>query len=259
MKQVFNTCMLSLVILTSSFLPASLMAQADKWVPRVVPDHVAGFSFHRPQLGGIFRVGLQKGNDSFWLGERDGLVEKEENGALVYTMKDPWTGGTLQLHAARLSTTDGLVMQVEASGMADSVLLIWSFGGCYDQKVAQTEALRLLPDYCKDNVFSVEGNAFTAYYGTTMDLKLMMGVVPSGGEIRLSDARQQEKPLLFFQSGKKTDAPALTGRYLLKNGKKTYFCLYVQNAKADYNYYMLPELFRKESSGNQQTDKLIKQ
>jgi len=259
MKQVFNTCILSLVILTSSFLPASVTAQESGWAPRVVPDHAAGFSFHRPQLGGIFRIGLQKGSDSFWLGERDGLEEKDVNGALVYTMKEPWSGGTLLLRAARLSTTDGLVMQVEVTDVTDSVMLIWSFGGCYGTRVEQTEALRLLPDYCKDNVFSVEGNAFTAYYGTTMDLKLMMGVVPSGGEVRLSDARQQEKPLLFFQSGKKTDAPALTGRYLLKNGKKTYFCLYVQNAKADYNYYMLPALFRKESSGNLLTDKLNKQ
>lgn len=256
MKQVYKFSIFTFVILISFLLPTSLLAQTNVWAPRVVPDHAAGFSFHRPTLAGIFRIGLQKGNDSFWLGERDGVVEKEGNGLLVYTVKEPWGGGTLLLRAARLSTTDGLVMQVEASGMPDSVLLIWSFGGCYDRKVDPKEALRLLPDYCKDNVFSVEGNSFTAYYGTTMDLKVMMGVVPSGGEIRLSDARQQATPLRFFQSGKKTDAPALTGRVLLKKEKKSYFCFYVQNAKADYNYYMLPELFRKESSGYVQTNKL---
>ncbi|MDD4823156.1 MAG: DUF4450 domain-containing protein [Bacteroidales bacterium] len=259
MKQYFKFSIPTFVLLISLVLPAFVTAQQKvEWAPRVVPDHAAGFSFHRPTLGGIFRVGLQKGNDSFWLGERDGVEEKDVNGVLVYTVKEPWGGGTLFLRAARLSTTDGVVMQVEASGLPDSVMLIWSFGGCYDRKVDPKEALRLQPDYCKDNVFSVEGNSFTAYYGTTMDLKLMMGVVPPG-EIRLSDARQQTTPLRFFQSGKKTDAPALTGRYLLKKGAKSYFCFYVQNAKSDYNYYRLSELFRKASSGSLQTDKLSKQ
>lgn len=254
MKQVYTFSIFTLVLLTFFLLPASLLAQTKEWTPRVQPDHAAGFSFHRPTLGGIFRVGLQKGNDSFWLGEREEVQEKEENGMLLYTVQEPWGGGTLLLRAARLSTSDGVVMEVEASDMPDSVMLIWSFGGCYDRKVDPKEALRLEPNYCKDNVFSVENNAFTAYYGTTMDLKLMMGVVPSGGEIRLSDAHQQATPLRFFQSGKKTDAPALTGRYLLSKSMKSYFCFYVQNAKADYNYYMLPELFRKESSGNLQSD-----
>jgi chlorite dismutase len=73
--------------------------------------------------------------------------------------------------------------------------------------------------------------------------------MPVSSEIRLSDAYMQQSPLSFFESGKKTDAPALAAVLPLKSGQKEYFCIYRQNEKADYNHYMLPALFRKETAG----------
>ncbi|MDT4882711.1 hypothetical protein FQZ97_1186900 [compost metagenome] len=61
--------------------------------------------------------------------------------------------------------------------------------------------------------------------------------------IRLSDASRKDTPLAFFESGKKTEAPALAAVLPLKNGQKEYICIYRQNAAADYNYFMLPEVF----------------
>ena len=61
-------------------------------------------------------------------------------------------------------------------------------------------------------------------------------------------------PLMLYESGKRTDRPVLAGRCSLSpassrnEGSKPfrlYFCFYEQNEKADYNYYMLPDIFAK--------------
>lgn len=59
---------------------------------------------------------------------------------------------------------------------------------------------------------------------------------------------------MLYESGKRTDRPVLAGRCSLSpassrnEGSKPfrlYFCFYEQNEKADYNYYMLPDIFAK--------------
>ena len=59
---------------------------------------------------------------------------------------------------------------------------------------------------------------------------------------------------MLYESGKRTDRPVLAGRCslsrLLRETKEAslsgfYFCFYEQNEKADYNYYMLPDIFAK--------------
>jgi hypothetical protein len=94
------------------------------------------------------------------------------------------------------------------------------------------------------NVFSVEGQAFTCYYGESMKLRTLQAVTPTD-DIRLSNGRQDKTPLLLYESGKRTDRPVLAGRCPLAANSKLYFCFYEQNARADYNYFMLPDLFAK--------------
>lgn len=78
-------------------------------------------------------------------------------------------------------------------------------------------------------------------------LRVTSGIMPVGSELRLSDAHRQKTPLELYHSGKKTDAPVLSGFYSWTAQENCYFCFYKQNAKADYNYFMLPELFQKEN------------
>ena len=98
----------------------------------------------------------------------------------------------------------------------------------------------LFEDY---HVFSIEGNAFTTYYGESMKLRTVHGVSPIGSEIRLSDGHKQASPLALFNSGKKTDAPVISALCPWKPQEKLYFCFY---QRGDYNYFMLPGLFGKE-------------
>lgn len=213
---------------------------------KILAGKTPEFSFHFPQMAGNFKLGLISGQKSLWCNELKSVKLKKSPGKLTYTMEDNLLKeGKIVVRVSKLTDSDGLIMEVEGVNLPDGLDLFWSFGGSYAKVLSDKADCSLKPEYCKDNVFSVEGNAFTVYYGESLNLKVVQAVVPDNSDIRLSDAHKQSTPLAFHQSGKKTDAPALTGTSSLVNGK-LYFCFYVQNAKADYNSFMLPELFKKE-------------
>jgi hypothetical protein len=169
---------------------------------------------------------------------------QNKNDETIYTLQKGWAGeGSLSFSIKRLKDSEGIVLKLDAKDIPENLKLMWAFGGCSNEKVDQNIVQGIKPEACKDNVFSVEGNAFTVYYGTSRSLRVFQGIVPPISEIRLSDAHQQATPLAMYNSGKKTDAPALCGQTQLKTGTSLYFCFYRQNATADYNYFMLPELF----------------
>lgn len=160
---------------------------------------------------GTFRLGISNGNESHW------LAPKEKVQGISFEWK-------------ALPDTRGFILEVKVASSAKADMLYWSFGDC-------------LPD-ADINVFSVEGQAFTCYYGESMKLRTLQAVTPTD-DIRLSDGKKDSTPLLLYESGKRTDHPVLAGRCPLTPDTRLYFCFYEQNAKADYNYFMLAELFDK--------------
>lgn len=160
---------------------------------------------------GSFRLGISNGNESRW------LTPTEKVKGLTFRWK-------------ALPDTRGFILEVEVTSPSKADALFWSFGDCR-------------PD-ADINVFSVEGQTFTCYYGESMKLRTLQAVAPTG-DIRLSDGNKDETPLQLYESGKRTNRPVLAGRCPLAANTKLYFCFYEQNAKADYNYFMLPELFDK--------------
>lgn len=201
------------------------------------------FSFLLPEMAGNLKFGIIKGDESKWLEGFFGVEFSENNNGVKYRLSDPILGeGELLVEAISLSKTDGLILQVEGRNLPEGMKLFWSFGGSFG-KVIRDQEVGLKPEYCKYNVFSVEGSLFTVYYGESMKLKVFQAVTPLNSEIGLSDAYQQSSPLAFFNSGKKTTAPALTSVVPLKKNDKQYFSFYRQNAEADYNTYMLAEVF----------------
>lgn len=170
---------------------------------------------------GTFRLGVsKKGNESHWLKPEEKIQ-----------------GVSFQWKA--LPDSRGFILKVEVASAPEADALFWSFGDCQ-------------PD-SDINVFSVEGQAFTCYYGESMQLRTLQAVTPTD-DIRLSDGHKDATPLMLYESGKRTDRPVLAGRCSLSpassqnEGNKPfrlYFCFYEQNEKADYNYYMLPDIFAK--------------
>lgn len=198
-------------------------------------------TFHAPELAGTLRLGLIQGNESLWASEGKVKTTREGN-TTVYTVKNKLTGkGHLTIRVRPLKDTQGSVIRVEAHDLPQGTELGWGYGGAGGEKAPETN--EILPAHCKDNVYSIEGHAFTLYYGTSRSLRIFNAIAPLGSEIRLSDARQLNTPLTLWQSGKKTDAPALAARCPITNDVPVYFCFYKHSPKADYNYYMLPELY----------------
>lgn len=213
---------------------------------RVLAGEVPEFSFHLPQMAGVLKFGLVSGGKSCWI-NRPELVRLHKKGTgITYLVSDSLLGkGKLAFKTVGLDKSDGLILEITPKDIPDGVKLCWVFGGCYGQVLPDKTNVSLLPAYCKDNVFSVEGNSFTAYYGTSLQLKVIMGVMPQGSDIRLSNANCQKTPISLFASGKKTSDPILSALKEIHNGEKMYLCIYVQNVQADYNYFMLPDLFFK--------------
>ncbi len=206
------------------------------------------FGFNFPEMGGNLKFGIIVGNDSKWMNEVRSVGFKQQENQFQYTISDPLIKkGELVFKVTSLSEADGIIIEVENNNLPENTKLFWSYGGASGKLLDKPEDAVLQPSFCKNNVFSVEGGTFSLYYGQSMGLRMIRAITPPSSEIRLSDAFVQDSPLAFFESGKKTDAPALAAVLPLKNGQKEYFCLFRQNRKADYNYYMLSALFDKES------------
>lgn len=205
------------------------------------------FSFLLPEMAGNLKFGILSGGVDKWIGAfKEKSVNKSAD-RITYTLSDPiLKNGRLIVDAVSLSDTEGILIEISAENIPRDTELFWSYGGAFGKVLDENEPKGLNPLYCRDNVFSVEWTAFTLYYGESMRLRVIQGVMPVTSEIRLSDSYKQDSPLVFFESGKKTDSPALAAKLPLKNNSKEYFCIYKQNNKADYNHYMLPFLFRKE-------------
>lgn len=216
---------------------------------KILLDKYPELAFYFPEMGGNLKFGIIGTQADKWFGDFKEIdVKQSDNRSLVYTLSDPILGkGKLVITVVSLSRSDGVIIEVNPVDIPQGLNLFWSYGGAYGKILGKNEHGRLKPIYCRNNVFSVEHTAFTLYYGESMRLKTVNAVMPVTSEIRLSDAHVQNSPQAFFESGKKTDSPALAASLPLMNGQKEYFCIYKQNEKADYNHFMLPDLFKEES------------
>ena len=119
---------------------------------------------------GTFRLGISKGNESHWLKPKEKIQ-----------------GVSFQWKA--LPDSRGFILKVEVASAPEADALFWSFGDCQ-------------PD-SDINVFSVEGQAFTCYYGESMQLRTLQAVTPTD-DIRLSDGHKDATPLMLYQANEPT-------------------------------------------------------
>ncbi|MBF0574384.1 DUF4450 domain-containing protein [Dysgonomonas sp. GY617] len=226
--------------------PYQLNGKSDN--VKILLDKHPESAFYFPEMGGNLKFGIIGAQTDKWLSDFNEIkVQQPDKRSWIYTLSDPLIGnGKLVITVVSLSRSDGVIIEVNPLDIPQNLNLFWSYGGAYGKILPENEHGRLKPIYCRNNVFSVERTAFTLYYGESMRLKTVNAVMPVTSEIRLSDAHVQNSPQAFFESGKKTDSPALAASLPLISNQKEYFCIYKQNEKADYNHFMLPDLFKDE-------------
>jgi hypothetical protein len=207
------------------------------------------FGFLLPEMAGNLKFGIIVGSESKWFSAAKSKVTKQNQNSITYNISDPILGkGNIVVKAISMNNTNGVIIEMEGNNLPENTKLLWAYGGAYGKALEKKEEALLNPEFCPNNVFSVENTAFTLYFGQSMALRTINVVTPFSSEIRLSDAFSQNSPLEFFESGKKTTSPALAATLPLKNGQKEYFCVFKQNKSADYNYYMLPEVFIEQAN-----------
>ncbi|MBS2098095.1 DUF4450 domain-containing protein [Carboxylicivirga linearis] len=202
-------------------------------------------TFLTPKLAGTLRLGIEVNGESKWLADFSSVKKKEKKEETYYILKDAFIGkGEITWMVKSLVDSEGAVMKWFSEKMPDGAKLIWAYGGASNEEnVLQPKKNMLLPEYCYQNVFSIEGHSFTLYYGTSRSLRILEVETPPGDKLRLCDANKQANPLQLLNSGKDNNAHVVGASVPLNTTDELYFCVYHLNPKADYNYFMLPQLF----------------
>ncbi len=232
MYQMKKSFLFLIVVLCA---PCFSMAQAPNW------------SLLTPQLGGTLRFGFAIENQSKWFTDFSKIKHKITESEEIYTLTDPILGkGSLIFTIRKLKDSKGAVMQLSSNHLPENAKLIWCYGGASNNDV-QDWVPQIMTEDCYQNVFSIEGNSFTLYYGTSRKLKILEALTPPGEKVRLADAQKQQNPAVMLTSGKKTTYQMAASEFDMVDGELYYFCFYFLNPKADYNYDMLPKLFQDRS------------
>ena len=207
------------------------------------------WSLLAPKLAGTLRIGVSLEGNSKWFSEFASIKLKSSGKEMKYILKDKILAkGTIEFVIRPLADSKGAVMKLRGDNFPENLKLIWTYGGASNKNVDLDRwEPKILADDCYQNVFSIEGNSFTLYYGDSRKLRILEALTPSADRLRLADANQQGNPLQLLQSGKKTVAQVLAADVKIVAAQDYYFCFYFLNPTADYNYFMLPKLFKEGS------------
>ena len=167
------------------------------------------FSLYLPGRGGNLRLGLRSAAGAKWFHEAASVVARYRPGEMLYEIRDPLLGsdGAVRLAVLALDQTDGLILRAEfvtgiaaagepaSSRPATVVELLWAYGGVNGERgrrdgdigterVPIGEYFQLKPEFCRDNMFTIEGNTFTLCSRPAT----IVGLMPPGSHLDVGDA-----------------------------------------------------------------------
>ncbi|MEI6945716.1 DUF4450 domain-containing protein [Paraflavisolibacter sp. H34] len=219
------------------------------------------FALYMPGMGGNLRLGLVKGDNSKWLIDASSVTARYIPGSMAYEVQDPLLqGGTLLLTVIPTATGEGMLLKAEGRNLPAGLELFAAFGGATGKKFSRDgdigadpeSSFYLKPENCRDNIFQIDQNRFSLFYGSknplseearyeiqhlgqkdtlpgaAAALKQLTGLFPAGTRLKLGDASRQESPLQFF-GATAAAAPALTARVPVGSGPLYFF---IQNPAA---------------------------
>ena len=256
---------------------------------RVEAGDLPEFALYLPGMGGNLKFGLINDNRSKWLINADKIETRYRPGSMIYQVWDSLLGnGSLIITALSLFEREGLIVRVESKNIGPDVQLVAAYGGATGLKFSRDgdigadpeSSFFLKPEYCTDNVYAINKNQFTVYFGSKKpltdderyeiqnlpnqkkdaainkaDLKTITGIFPAVSHLKLSDATQLQSPLVFYQSNA-LQSPAMCAELKINNEP---FYFLIQSDKAfSLNYGDLASLFEKTESTRKQLANRVK-
>jgi hypothetical protein len=256
---------------------------------RVEAGDLPEFALYLPGMGGNLKFGLIKNDRSKWLIDANKIETRYRAGSMIYKIRDSLLGkGSLTINVLSLYESEGLIVKLEAGNVDTNVQLIAAYGGATGLKFSRDgdigadpeSSFYLKPEYCSDNIYSINKNQFTVFFGSKRplteeeryeiqnfpnqkkdslgnkaDLKSIIGIFPSLSLLKISDASKQQSPIEFYQSSA-SSSPALCAQLILSN-QPVYF-LILNEKKSSLNYNDLPSLFNQAEKSRQQLADRIK-
>ncbi len=235
---------------------------------RVEAGDLPEFALYMPGMGGNLKFGLTSASESKWLIEVDSITARYRPGSMLYDLKDPLLGkGTLHLNVLALDDAEGVIIKIECYQVNDSIDLYCFFGGASgtrfhrdgDLGADPESSFYLKPEYCRNNEYLIQGNTFSLTYDQNgrYGTKRLKGIFPPGSQIHLVDARNQDSPVVFFESYG-GDRPAVAYKLPLKAWCEYYFSVFNPETGEAFGYQDISEIFEKSEQARQHLTKRIK-
>ena len=137
---------------------------------RVETSDVPEFAFYLPRMGGNLTFSVRVGETVLPL-EKAGRIEcRYRPGKRIYHITDPLLGkGSISMEVLALMDEDAGVWKITADGLPEDATLGWQFGGVANKRfsregdmgVDRDDCFYLLPEYCKDNEYTLADNNFS--------------------------------------------------------------------------------------------------
>ncbi|MGS2762602.1 DUF4450 domain-containing protein [Sinomicrobium sp. M5D2P9] len=216
---------------------------------RVEAGDLPEFAMYMPGMGGNFKLGVIRGEDSKWIIDCDSIATRYRPGSMLYTIKDKLLGkGALHLRILALADEEGFVLKADMEAIPEGTELLWVYGGASGKKFSRNgdigadpeSVFYLKPEYCTGNTYEIREKSFMLRYGSVHNKKKrendksVFGIFPEKSVMHIADAGQQSSPL-SINASEGDSLPVITGKleaqtseslfWLLKRGGKDDFSL----------------------------------
>tara|TARA_R110002050_G_scaffold286121_1_gene436271 strand:- start:62767 stop:66408 length:3642 start_codon:yes stop_codon:yes gene_type:complete len=224
---------------------------------RVETGDLPEFAMYMPGMGGNLKLGIiDKNNHSKWITAADSIHTRYTPGTMEYIIYDKLLArGSLCLQVVALPKNEGFILKIIGIDLPKSASIVWAYGGASGKKFSRNgdiggdpeSVFYLKPEYCINNQYTVEKNAFTVDYGSENNKqkngnnKRILGMFPDS-KVHLASALRLENPLESY-STKVDSLPVIIGKFKSISKNASYLLLMNDGGNKVLNQIGIASLF----------------
>lgn len=240
------------------------------------------FALYLPGMGGNLKFGIIINGQSKWLIASAHIKAIYRAGSMLYEIRDPLLdAGVLYIKAIALYAREGLMVEIKAANLPKGLQLVAAFGGATGKKFSRDgdigadpeSSFYLKPEYCTDNIFTIQQNAFQLHFGFPQALnaeekviiqqqiavgnqqsnllskaKELTGIFPTDAMLTIGDANKQQSPIQLLQSNHESTTPLIVATMEVYNNQQYCFLLQQPAKSSLVSYADLPKLLQQADS-----------